>query len=83
MIFIIGFPWVFTYHSTYSTYSNYSPNILLMLPVYFIHFGELPLDLQKVIISIADPHPTILSLVSKFFNEWAIPLKVTFYSNGK
>jgi hypothetical protein len=54
-----------------------------MLPVYFIHFGELPLDLQKVIISIADPHPTILSLVSKFFNEWAIPLKVTFYSNGK
>lgn len=48
----------------------------------FLIFNELLPELQKEIILYADVNPAILSLVSKFFNEWSIPLKVTEIKNS-
>lgn len=48
----------------------------------FKEFGKLPLDVQKEIIFYSPVRSFSLSLVSKFFNEWAIPLKITELTIG-
>lgn len=52
-----------------------------IIPKEFVFFCELPQELQKEIIYQSEVLPYWLSLVSKFFNDWAIPLKITCIEN--
>lgn len=44
-------------------------------------FKDLPSEIQKEIIVLTSNKPFDLSLVSKFFNQWVIPLKITRIDN--
>lgn len=48
-----------------------------MMLTEFSFFNDLPSDVRKIVILYSSGMPRTLSLVSKFFNEWVIPLKVT------